>query len=360
METHVASGESGSSTGPVARRASRSRAALRTAIGWAQHNGLFFALVVLVVLFSIFGQNFLTPGNIAVILLNVSVVGIVAIPGAMLILSGHVDLSIGSMAVFAAVTTGMLFEGGWPWWAAFLGGFSTGAIWGVLAGYLISYLGLSAIVVTLGGLAGLRGLELVLSDAFVVHQYGPEIEFLGNGRVVGIPTPVLVFAAVYAAGAFAWYLTPLGRHLTAIGADRTAAYSVGIPVRRVILGLYIASGLAAALGGLLLLAQLDASSQSIGTGMELGVLTAILLGGVSFVGGRGSLFGVLWGILFIGVLQNGLLVVGVSPYTGQVAVGAALVFAAALDVLYQRLERVTIPEPVDEPAAPARVAEPTP
>jgi ribose transport system permease protein len=347
-ETHVASGEAGSGTATAARRASRSRRTLRTLIGWAQRNGLFFALVVLVILFSIFGPNFLTPGNLAVILLNVSVVGIVAIPGAMLILSGHVDLSIGSMAVFAAVTMGMLFEAGVPWWAAFIGGLVTGAIWGTIAGYLISFLGLSSIVVTLGGLAGLRGLELVLSDAFVVHRYGPEIEFLGNGRVYGIPTPVLVFGAVFAAGAYVWYLTPIGRHLTAIGADRTAAFSVGIPVRRLILSIYVASGLGAALGGLMLLAQLDASSQSIGQGMELGVLTAILLGGVSFVGGRGSLFGVLWGILFIGVLQNGLLVVGVSPYTGQVAVGAALLFAAALDVLYQRLERVTIPEPSDE------------
>jgi ribose transport system permease protein len=229
-------------------------------------------------------------------------------------------------------------------------------VWGLLAGVLISILGLSSIVVTLGGLAGLRGLELVLSDAFVVHRYGPEIEFLGNGRAAGIPVPVLVFAAVFAAGAYAWYQTPLGRHLTAIGADRTAAFSVGIPVRRVILSMYVASALAASLGGLMLLAQLDASSQSIGQGMELGVLTAILLGGVSFIGGRGSLFGVLWGILFIGVLQNGLLVVGVSPYTGQVAVGAALVFAAALDVLYQRLERVRIPEPADDANAAHQVA----
>jgi ribose transport system permease protein len=357
VETRLASEPRRPTVSGHSRRASRSAASLRTFVGWAQRNGLFFALAILVALFSIFGQNFLTPGNIAVILLNVSVVGVVAVPGAMLILSGHVDLSIGSMAVFAAVTMGMLFEGGLPWYAAFLGGLGTGLVWGAIAGYLISYLGLSSIVVTLGGLAGLRGLELVLSDAFVVHRYGPEIEFLGNGRVQGIPTPVLVFAAVFAIGVYAWYLTPLGRYLTAIGADRTAAFSVGIPVRRVIIGLYVASALAAALGGLLLLAQLDASSQSIGQGMELSVLTAILLGGVSFVGGRGSLFGVLWGILFIGVLQNGLLVVGVSPYTAQVAVGVALVFAAGLDVLYQRLDRVVIPEPADEPPAVAQQPE---
>ena len=154
METRIASGQPTA----AARRASRSARAATTFIGWAQRNGLFFALVALVVVFSIFGENFLTPGNIGVILLNVSVVGIVAVPGAMLILSGHVDLSIGSMAVFAAVTMGMLFEAGFPWWAAFLGGLSTGALWGLLAGFLISFLGLSSIVVTLGGLARLGGM----------------------------------------------------------------------------------------------------------------------------------------------------------------------------------------------------------
>jgi ribose/xylose/arabinose/galactoside ABC-type transport system permease subunit len=333
-------------SGQTAARSRRvgSAGSYRAAIGWAQRNGLFFALIALLILFSLIGRNFLTVNNFIVILQNVSVVGLIAIPGAMLILSGYVDLSIGSMAVFAAVVMGMAFEAGWPWPLAFLAGLVTGPAWGLLAGWLVSYLGLSAIVVTLGGLAGLRGLELVFSDAFVVHGFGDEIEFLGSGRPFGLPMPVYVFITAFLIGAFLWYLTPLGRYMTAIGADRQAAFSLGIPVRRVVLGLFIASATCAALGGLVELAKLDASSQSIGNNLELRVLTAILLGGVSFAGGRGSLLGVLWGILFIGVLDNGLLVARVSPYLAQFAVGVALVFAAALDVLYQRLDRIVIPE----------------
>ena len=327
----------------------RSSGSYRTFIGWAQRNGLFFALLILIAIFSIIGKNFLTVGNFTIILQNVSVVGLIAIPGAMLILSGYVDLSIGSMAVFAAVVMGMFFEAGWPWWLAAPAGLASGLLWGLLCGFLVSYLGFSAIVVTLGGLAGLKGLELVFSDAFVVHDYGDAVVFLGSGRV-GLPMPVWVFFAAFLIGAFFWYLTPLGRYMTAIGADRQAAYSLGIPVKRIVLGLFIASAMCAALGGLIELAKLDASSQSIGNNMELRVLTAILLGGVSFAGGRGSLFGVLWGVLFIGVLDNGLLVARVSPYMAQFAVGVALVFAAGLDVLYQRLDRAIVPEPAEEEA----------
>jgi ribose/xylose/arabinose/galactoside ABC-type transport system permease subunit len=354
-----------SGSGSVARNPGRpagwrSTGSYRTFIEWAQRNGLFFALLILVAIFSIIGRNFLSVGNITIILQNVSVIGLIAIPGAMLILSGYVDLSIGSMAVFAAVVMGMAFEAGWPWPAAFVAGLTTGVAWGLLCGWLVSYLGFSAIVVTLGGLAGLKGLELVFSDAFVVHDFGDEVVFLGSGRIQGLPMPIYVFAIAFIVGAFFWYFTPLGRYMTAIGADRQAAFSLGIPVRRTVLGLFIASATCAALGGLIELAKLDASSQSIGNNMELRVLTAILLGGVSFAGGRGSLFGVLWGILFIGVLDNGLLVARVSPYMAQFAVGVALVFAAGLDVLYQRLDRAIVPEPAEEEATQGGQPEATP
>src|SRR5690349_3720081 len=165
------------------RPAMRTSGSFRTFMGWAQRNGLFFALLILIALFSVIGRNFLTVNNFIVILQNVSVVGLIAIPGAMLILSGYVDLSIGSMAVFAAVVMGMVFEAGYPWWVAFIAGLITGPAWGILAGWLISYLGFSAIVVTLGGLAGLRGLELVFSNALVTHGFGDEIEFLGTDRL---------------------------------------------------------------------------------------------------------------------------------------------------------------------------------
>lgn len=317
-------------------------------LSWSRRNALFYALAVLVVYFSFASSNFLTTSNIEVILLNVAILGIVAVPGAMLVLAGFVDLSVGSAAVLCAVIFGKLFEAGLPPGVCFVLALLCGTLWGVIQGALVAYTGLSPIVVSLGGLAGLRGLALWISDAFVVQGFGEGINTLGNGSLLGLPVPVWIFLGSFAIGGYAWFRTPWGRHFAAIGADKTAAHALGIDTKQLPLMLYAASGTAAALGGLILMAQLDAASMSIGEGLELSVLTAILLGGVAFVGGRGSLFGVLVGVLFIGVLQNGLLLVNTSAYLVNVVIGAALVLAAGLDVLYQRLERISIGA---EPAA---------
>lgn len=322
----------------------RAMAAVHGPIGWSRRNGLFFALVALVIYFSVSSEFFLTTSNLRVILLNVAIVGIVAVPGAMLVLAGYVDLSVGSMAVLSAVLFGKLFEAGASVGVCFLLAIAAGAAWGLIQGFLVTYLGFSAIVVSLGGLAALRGLALYVSDAFVVQGFGDLVTDLGNAVWWGLPIPVWILLATFLVGGYVWFITPVGRHLTAIGANKPAAHALGINVRRMPLLLYVASGIAASVGGLILMSQLDAASMSIGQGLELDVLTAILLGGVSFVGGRGSLFGVLIGVLFIGVIQNGLLLIDVSAYLYQVCVGAALVAAAGLDVLYQRLDRI-IKEP---------------
>jgi ribose/xylose/arabinose/galactoside ABC-type transport system permease subunit/ABC-type branched-subunit amino acid transport system ATPase component len=317
------------------------RAAYGT-LGWSKRNALFFALAGLVVYFSFASSHFLSGSNIEVILLNSAILGIVAVPGAMLVLAGYVDLSVGSAAVLCAVVFGKLFESGLPPGLCFVLAILCGTLWGVIQGVLVTRFGLSPIVVSLGGLAGLRGLALWISDAFVAQGFGDGISTLGNGSLIGIPIPVWIFFASFGLGGYVWFRTPWGRHFTAIGADASAAHALGIDTRRLPLVLYAASGTAAGLGGLILMAQLDAASLSIGEGLELSVLTAILLGGVAFVGGRGSLFGVLMGVLFIGVLENGLLLVNVSAYLVPVAIGTALVLAAGLDVLYQRLDRVPL------------------
>ena len=166
----------------------------------------------------------------------------------------------------------------------------------------------------------------------------------------GIPVPVIIFFAVFLVGAYIWYETRTGRHLIAIGANKDAATALGVASRRLPFVIYVLSGTAAALGGLILTAQLDGASVQIGVGLELQVLTAILLGGVAFNGGRGSLWGTLAGILFIGVLDDGLILINVGPYVADLAVGAALVVAAALDVLYQRLEKVPVAETAEAEA----------
>jgi simple sugar transport system ATP-binding protein/fructose transport system ATP-binding protein len=217
-------------------------------------------------------------------------------------------------------------------------------------GILISYLGFSPVIVTLGGFAGAAGLAQTITSDSTRSGFGTSFDFLGNGTLAGIPVMVVIFFAVFLIGAFVWYETSTGRHLIAIGANKDAARALGVASRRLPCVIYILSGTAAALGGLIVTAQLDGASVQIGVGLELQVLTAILLGGVAFNGGRGSLWGTLAGILFIGVLDDGLILINVGPYVADLAVGGALVVAAALDVLYQRLERVPVRETAEAEA----------
>jgi ribose transport system permease protein len=315
------------------------RAAARAVLEWSKRNGLFFALVLLVVIFSLVSPRFLTSANVKVILLQVAVIGIVAVPGAMLILSGYVDLSVGSVAVLVSITFGILAKDVGTGWA-FAFGIAIGIAWGAVQGGLISYGTLSPIVVTLGGLAGARGIAEFISKGQIEYGFGSTFAELGNGTLLGLPVPVWLFFVAFPAGGYVWYCMRYGAHMAAIGSDQTVARSLGILVRRIPLVLYTVSGFTAAVGGLIITSQLDGSSLSIGTSLELEVLTAILLGGVAFTGGRGSLFGVLMGVLFTGVLDNGLVVSNVSPFLSNAVIGTALVGAAALDVIYQRLDRV--------------------
>ncbi|MHB2028394.1 MAG: ABC transporter permease [Acidimicrobiales bacterium] len=283
--------------------------------------------------------------------MQVSVIGIIAIPGAMIVLAGYVDLSIGSVSVLSAIVFGQVAAAmHLSEVVALIAAIGAGAAWGLMNGLLIAYANFSAIVVTLGGLAGAYGLAEVLSGGITQANFSTWFVYIGDGFLGGLPLPVWILLGVVLIGAYVWYAMPYGRYFTAIGADRSTALSAGINVRRQILWLYVASGTAAAVGGIILASQLDAASLTIGTGEMLQVLTAILIGGVSFVGGRGSFFGVVTGVLFIGVLYDGLVLVNVNPFMNTVAVGGALVFAAGLDVLYRRLERVRHDDSRDEDA----------
>ncbi|MGN6872026.1 MAG: ABC transporter permease [Solirubrobacteraceae bacterium] len=354
MSTNVAETEAEERPVDLRRRDHRWAASLEVLRRWSQRNGLFYAVIGLCVLFAIDRSRFVSTQNIEVILLQVSVVGLVAVPGAMLILCGYVDLSVGSVSVLASMAFGILVQSDHV--SSLLGVvfcLMIGTAYGLFQGVAISYFGLSPIVVTLGGLAGVRGLAEYISKGMTQFGFGAGFDELGNGKVAGIPIPVVIAGVAFLVGAYVWYQMPYGKRMAAIGSDKTVANSLGIAVKRIPLVLYVVSGFCSALAGLILTAQLDATSLSIGVNFELQVLTAILLGGVAFVGGRGSLFGVLMGVLFVGVLDNGLVVIGVSPFLSDVAVGAALVCAAALDILYQRLDRVVI----EASASPASVAQ---
>lgn len=322
----------------------------RRAVRWAQQSGVFFALLTLIALFSLMTDRFLVRGNLTIVALQIAVTGIVAIPGAMLVLSGYVDLSVGSVMILSAVGFGQAFNAGVPvGWSALIG-LAIGLAWGlVVNGYLIAYMGFSPVVVTLGGLALARGLAETWSQGITIFGFGDIFGFFGTRRWLEIPIPVWIFLVVVLIGFYVWNVGPWGRRMTAIGSSPEAALSLGVRIKKIPFLLYGASGLAAAAGGLIFTAQLDAASLSIGQGLELQVLTAILLGGVSFTGGRGTLGGVLSGLLFLGVLRNGLVLTGVGVFLQQAAIGTALLFAAFLDALYRRLERVAVEEQDEGP-----------
>src|SRR5580765_6098550 len=216
-------------------------------------------------------------------------------------------------------------------------------------GLLISYLNFSPIIVTLGGFAGARGVSDTITHDVTQFGFGDKFAYLGNGTILSLPVPAVIFLGLFLVGAYIWYEMPVGRHMMSIGADKTSAHALGVSVKLIPCVLYVCSGVAAAAGGLVLTSELDGASPSIGVGLELQVLTAILLGGVAFAGGRGSLWGVLFGVFFVGVLNNGLILMNIGPYVANLAVGIVLGLAAAADAFYQRLERV--PVKVEEPPA---------
>jgi ribose transport system permease protein len=324
------------------RSAGRARQAA-TRLAAYQSGGLLAALVVLGIVFTLTSSHFLTRANLLVILLQVAVVGLVAIPGAMLVLSGFVDLSVGSVAVLAVAVFGEIVKvDHQPVGVGIVVALACGVGWGLMNGLLISYFDFSPIIVTLGGFAGARGVAEAITHDVTQFGFGSKFAVLGNSDVLGVPVPAVIYLATFLLGAYVWYEMPVGRHMMAIGADKSSARSLGVHVRRIPLVLYTMSGLAAAAGGLIITSELDGASLSIGTGLELEVLTAILLGGVAFSGGRGSLWGVLFGVLFVGVLDNGLILLNVGPYYANLAVGAVLIVAASADAFYQRLERMPV------------------
>ena len=339
-------------TAPAKRlRGAQTRRVL-SVLGAYQSGGLLVALILLSAYFTWESDNFLTASNLKVVLLQAAIVGIVAIPGSMLLLAGSLDLSVGSVAVLASALLGeMVIARHTSLLVGILVAVGAGLAWGALNGFLIASLGFSPVVVTLGGLAAARGISDALTQDQTRSGFGDAFAWLGNGDILGLPVPAALFLLLFVVGVYLWYGTPLGRHLTAIGANREAARAVGVSVVRLPFAVHIASGLAAAVAGLILASELDGASPSIGTGLEIQVLTAILLGGVAFSGGRGSLWGVLFGVLFIGVLDNGLILLNVGPYYVNIAVGAVLLLVAGIDVVYRRLEQIPAAAPeAEEPS----------
>lgn len=295
---------------------------------------LLLVLAALMVFFSLRSLYFLTGDNLVNILNALAVTGIIAVPGTMLLVAGQFDLSVGSGAAFCGAVVAVVgAEHGIL--AGVVVALAAGIGIGLLNGVLVTVFGINALITTLGTLAVFRGGTQLLADGQTVLLNG--FSALGTARPIpGIPLPVLFLAAVFLLAALVMRYTVFGRSLYAIGANRAAARLVGIRARLLLLATFTLSGLAFALAGLILTSQLSAASPIAASGLELSVITAIVLGGASLSGGRGSIAGTAVGLVLIGVLNNGLTMLDITSFWQDVARGSLLILAVSVDRLRER------------------------
>ena len=249
------------------------------------------------------------------------------------ILTAGIDLSVGSIVAASGVATVLLLNGGVPTAIAALVAILVGAFIGLINGAIIAYLALPAFIVTLGALTYTRGIAYSMHGGPVQIAGKSGIESIGNGSIGGIPMPVFIMIFVYW---FFWFLlerTKFGRHVYAVGGNPQAARLSGIDVKKVLMSVYVISGVTAGLAGLMFASRVRSGQVTAGVGYELDAITAVILGGTSLFGGRGRIFGTLIGALLIGVLSNGLVLLGVPIYTQLMIKGGVIILAVAIDTL---------------------------
>jgi erythritol transport system permease protein len=309
----------------------------------------FIALIVIMALFTFLSPSFLTSSNIVTVLVQSSINGLLAIGMTFVIVSGGIDLSVGSIAGLAGMIVGALIDAGIPLpflgvivyphaWAVILLGIGAGALIGAVNGWVITRLKVAPFIATLGMLYVARGVALLSNNGSTFPFLDGKADlgnggfpWLGGGLALGIPVPIWLLALVGLAGGFIANRTVFGRHVYAVGGNERAAALSGARVAATRLYVYVISGALAALAGIVVAAQLDAAEPAAGTGYELNAIAAAVLGGTSLMGGKGTISGSIVGALVIAVLVDGLVLLGVSDFWQMIITGFVIVIAVAID-----------------------------
>ena len=308
---------------------------LRSLRGGGNAIGLLAVLVVICVALSVISPFFLTANNLLNIGRAISIVGIVAVGETIVIIAGGFDLSVGSVMAAAGMTAGYLLNSGVDLWAAALAAIGVGLVIGLANGLIISRARINPLIATLATLAIVRGLAYVISGGQEIVMDDEALLGLGTGTLAGIPYIVLILLATFVVFGWAMPRTLFGRYAYAIGSSARAAARAGVSVARWRTSYYVTCAGLAALAGIVFIARTGNAQPSAALGIELDVITAVILGGTSLSGGRGRLFGTFLGLLLLGVVNNGLVLIGVPAFWQQVVKGSILLLA----VLYDELQR---------------------
>lgn len=298
--------------------------------------GMLPVLIILVIGFSLIAESFFSVQNFSIIAQQASINTVLAAGMTFVILTGGIDLSVGSILAAAAVFSLMSSTGGAGGVLGITVGLLTGTAFGLINGSLVAFAKLPSFIVTLGALTAVRGVARLIGDDKTVFNPQLPYAFIGSDSVLGIPWLVIIAAAVIALAWFILKRTVLGLHVYAVGANPEAARLSGIKVWKILLFVYAVSGLLAGLGSVMTSSRLMAANGlQLGQSYELDAIAAVILGGTSFVGGVGSILGTLVGALIIAVLTNGLVLVGVSDIWQYIIKGLVIIGAVALDKFRQ-------------------------
>lgn len=305
----------------------------------AKDAGLATIFVVLVVVLTLASpnQSFLSVNNIFLILIQTAINGILAMGMMYVIISGHIDLSVGSTVGLAGVAAALFAKPGeYPLIVPILVGLAVGVLVGLVNGVGVAYGAIPSFIVTLGTLTAVRGAALMLSGGAPVSGLSTEFQKLASGRVLGIPLLAVYFVVIAAVAAFVLRRTVFGRRVYALGGNPHAAEVSGIDVKRLTVAPFVIAGLLAGLCGVLLASRTFTGSPTAGESYELDAIAAVVIGGVSMAGGRGKAFGVVIGALMIAVIANGLDILGIDSNAQRLIKGAIIVLAVLIDVKTRR------------------------
>jgi len=308
----------------------------------------FFALIVIVIVFSILSPNYFTVSNFLTMANHVAIYGLLSIGMLLVILNGGIDLSVGSVLALCGVIAGALMQGVTldmfgvvlfpPVWAVVVLTCALGAFVGAINGFLIAYLKVPAFVATLGTLYVARGVALLMTNGLTYNNLGgrPELgntgfDWLGFFRIGGVPIGVWALAIVAIVCHLMLTRTAFGRWLYASGGNERAAELSGVPTKAVKVSVYVMSGVLSAVAGLVLSSQLTSAGPTAGTTYELTAIAAVVIGGAALTGGRGTVRGTMLGAFVIGFLSDGLVIIGVSSYWQTVFTGAVIVLAVLMN-----------------------------
>lgn len=298
--------------------------------------GLTLVIVALAILFTTINPRFASLTNFVNILTQASFIIVMAAGMTFVITSAGIDLSVGSAAALVTVVAFGLIKGGMNPALGVLVMFALGAFLGGLTGVLIAVVKIPPFIATLGMMAALRGLALVHSAGEMHFGLPASLTWIGQGSIAGIPAPVVISLVFAALAARLFNHTRFGLHVRAVGGNREAARLAGVPVNRVEVMVYVLMGLATALGGLIMMTRIDSTQATIGTAMEIHVISAVIIGGTSLFGGRGTIYGALMGALLLSMMTNALVIAGVDYFWQLVAMGSVVLIAVAIGNLRER------------------------